>query len=218
MSAPPPPPSHGARRPDDTDERGLPRRPKGAPSGVTRTAEQHERARAFAIAAARSLRDDRCDDVLVLDLKGNSPVTAFFVIGSGTSPRQMRTAGRSVEELGESMDMAPFRHNLREHEPTWVIVDCVDVVVHVFEPETRAFYDLEMLWGDAERVAWDDGKGPGRSPRAEEPDPEEWDAEGAGDDDDEPITEDDIAAGAAIEDSDDDLDDDDGAGGSRGRG
>lgn len=195
-----PTPPNSRRTPQDTDTRGLPRRPEGAPSGVTRSPHQHELAHAFAIAAARSLRDDKCDNIVVLDLKGHSPVTAFFVIGSGTSPRQMRTAGRSVEELGESMDMAAFGHNLREQDPTWVIIDCVDVVVHIFEPETRAFYDLEMLWNDAERIPWDDGKGPSRDPRAEEPDPD------PGYDDDEAITDEDYAAAASIDDS---LDDDD---------
>lgn len=191
------PPQRRHTTPDDTDARGLPKRPAGSSSVVTRTSEQTEQARAFAIAAARSLRDDKCEDIIVLDLKGNSPVTAFFVIASGTSPRQMRTAGRSVEELGEATGMAPFRHNLREHEPTWVIIDCVDVVIHIFEPETRAYYDLEMLWNDAERLSWDDGKGPTRAPRDEDPA-----LDSAMDDDDEAITDEDYAAAAAIPDED----------------
>lgn len=111
-------------------------------------------AMSLAIEAARMLDDDKCEDVLVLDLRGHSQVTDFFVIGSGTSERQMRSAGMHVEEMGEGMGFALHRSNLKDREAKWLVLDFVDVIVHLFEPETRLFYDLEMLWGDVERMEW----------------------------------------------------------------
>lgn len=113
-----------------------------------------DKARAFAIEAARALHDDKCSDVLVLDLRGMSQITDFLVIGSGTSDRQMKSAGEGIAELGEAQGFPPAHHNLREYRADWRVLDLVDVIVHIFEPNTRAFYDLEMMWGDAPKVEW----------------------------------------------------------------
>jgi len=110
--------------------------------------------RVFAIETARLLQDDKCEDVLVLDLRGQSQITDFFVIGTGTSQRQMRSAGQHVEDLANEHGFGVFSTNLSERESSWYIVDMPGVIVHLFESHTRGFYDLEMLWGDAERVDW----------------------------------------------------------------
>ncbi|RIK65830.1 MAG: ribosome silencing factor [Planctomycetota bacterium] len=117
---------------------------------ATRSAEA---ARAFAIEAARLMADDKCEDVVVLDLRGLSPVCDFFVIGTGTSDRQMRAAAAHVEQLGKSQNDPPYGVGGME-EGVWIIVDFVDVVVHFFDDERRRFYDLESLWGDGARVEW----------------------------------------------------------------
>lgn len=82
-----------------------------------------------------------------------SPVTDFFVIATGTSAPQMRTAAKEVGELGEKNNFAPFSTCGLEGE-SWILVDCIDVVFHVFNNESRQFYDLDNLWGDAVRVDW----------------------------------------------------------------
>jgi len=92
--------------------------------------------------------------VVVLDVTGISPVCDFFVIATGTSARQMRTVADEVGELGEQRDFAPLTTTGMEGE-SWMLLDCVDVVVHVFSEEARRFYDLDGLWGDAKRVEWD---------------------------------------------------------------
>jgi ribosome-associated protein len=69
----------------------------------------------------------------------------------------MRTVADEVEELGAKMGFPLFRRDI-DDRTTWVVVDCVDVVVHVFEPNTRAHYDLEMLWADAPRLEWERGR------------------------------------------------------------
>ena len=113
-----------------------------------------EEALAFAIEAARMVRDDKCEDVVLLDVRELSQVSDFIIIGSGTSDRQMHSVLRHVEELGKSKGMPAFRSNADDRS-TWLLVDLVDVVVHVFEPNTRAHYDIEMLWGDAHRIDWE---------------------------------------------------------------
>jgi ribosome-associated protein len=92
--------------------------------------------------------------VVLLDVRALSQVTDFIVIGSGTSERQMRSVLSHVQDLGQERSFGVFRAS-SDDRSTWLLADFVDVVVHVFEPNTRAHYDLEMLWGDADRVTWE---------------------------------------------------------------
>lgn len=108
----------------------------------------------MAVEAARSLADDKCEEVVVLDVRQLSQVYDYMVIGSGTSDRQMKSAIDHVRELGEKAGHGVFRASTDERT-TWCLLDMVDIVVHVFEPNTRAHYDLEMLWGEAERIDWE---------------------------------------------------------------
>ena len=124
-----------------------------AVQGASTTADP-EAARRFAIDAARLLSDDKCDDIMVLDVRELSQVSDFLVVASGTSDRQIRSVQEHVVELGEQRGFPAFGA-AGDEASTWVIADFVDVVVHLFEPNTRAYYDLEMLWGDAPRVVWE---------------------------------------------------------------
>ena len=110
--------------------------------------------RQFAIEAARMLADTRCHNVVVLDVSGVSPVTDFFVLASGTSPRQMKSASDAVEEMGEPLGYRALSR-VGDDSGSWILLDCVDVVVHVFNPDSRLYYDLDGLWGDAKRVKWE---------------------------------------------------------------
>jgi len=107
----------------------------------------------FAIEAARLMSSLHCTDVVVLDLRGLSQVTDIFVIGSGTSNRQMKSVADDIKDLGEEMGINVFRRHT-DAQVTWVVLDFVNVVIHLFEPAVRAYYDLEMLWGDAEKIDW----------------------------------------------------------------
>lgn len=100
------------------------------------------------------LSDDKCEDVLVLDLRGRSQMTDFFIIASGTSDRQLRSAADHVAQSAKKSGIGVYRSNLDEARANWIVLDLVDVVVHVLMPDTRRYYDLEMLWGDAPRVSW----------------------------------------------------------------
>lgn len=123
-------------------------------NGIVRDPARESAARSLAIEIARLLKDDKCTDIVVLDLRGISQATDYFIVASGTSQRQMRSAGLHAEELAREHQAKPISHNLAEKDANWFVLDFVDVVVHIFEPETRAFYDLEMLWGDADHVEW----------------------------------------------------------------
>ena len=130
-------------------------------------------ARRVAVALARVCAENRCRDVAVLDLRGLSPVTDFFVLATGTSTRQMQAvARRAVEAAAALGEKKPFGvegdegGGGTEGNPVsrWILIDYVDVVVHVFSDESRKYYDLELLWGDAPHVNWQRGW----KPRAEE--------------------------------------------------
>ena len=151
-------------KPTDREQAlGVSRTPVEDGHSINVSPEAEEAARQFAMAAAHSLSDDKCEDILVLDLRGRSQVTDFFVIASGTSEVQMRAACQAVMDLGEGQGFNAHTNNLREGDAEWFLIDFVDVVVHVFEPDTRIYYDLEMLWGDAPRLDWDGDGGQSRN-------------------------------------------------------
>ncbi len=93
----------------------------------------------------------KATDVTILSLKGVSDMTDFFVIASGSSDTHVRsTAQRVEEELKREGNRVTHSEGLEQGR--WVILDYVDVVVHVFHPAMRAYYQLERLWGDAATV------------------------------------------------------------------
>ncbi|MFQ5500965.1 MAG: ribosome silencing factor [Phycisphaerae bacterium] len=112
-----------------------------------------EEARRFAIDCARMMEADRCDEIVVLDLRGVSPICDFFVIGNGTSDRQMRAAVDHIKEAAKEQGQRPYSTS-GYREGAWIVVDYVDVIVHLFEAERRAYYDLDSLWGDSPSVEW----------------------------------------------------------------
>ena len=111
----------------------------------------NKQAKEFAVAAAQIARSRRCTDIVVLDLRGLSPATDYFVIATGTSNRQMQTVADEISEAGREQGMPRFGRAGYE-QARWILLDFVDVIVHLFDPEYRQYYDLEMLWGDAERI------------------------------------------------------------------
>lgn len=113
-----------------------------------------EQGRQLAIAVAKLAADTRCTNVVVLDVSSFSPITDFLVLATGTSPRQMRTVADDCIEAAEhksyrAMSTSGYDGN------AWICVDLIDVIVHVFSQEARAFYDLDNLWADAVRVEWE---------------------------------------------------------------
>jgi ribosome-associated protein len=89
-------------------------------------------------------------DVVALDLRGISSATDFFVVASGNSDVQVKAIAEHIsEELRGEGTRASHVEGLKGGR--WVLLDFIDVVVHVFHPQAREFYQLETLWGDAPR-------------------------------------------------------------------
>ena len=99
----------------------------------------------------------------MLDLRGLSGFADFFVLGTGTSGRQMHAVVDILEEHAKSVGRAPFRV-ADSREAHWILSDYVDVVVHLFDAQHRDYYDLANLWGDAPRVSWEPEDGASTSP------------------------------------------------------
>ena len=107
-----------------------------------------------ALLAARAASEKKAENVLVLDLRGLTDAADFFVIGSGTSDVQVRGIAESVIEAGERSGVGTPWHVEGLAAGRWVLLDYIDVVVHVFHHEMRGYYQLERLWGDAPVVVW----------------------------------------------------------------
>jgi ribosome-associated protein len=102
------------------------------------------------VAVAAAL-DKKALDVVALDLRKASAFTDFFVICTGTNLRQVKAIADGVEEALRAKGLKPA---LTEgyNRGDWVLIDYFDFIVHIFSPQTREFYGLERLWGDAKRI------------------------------------------------------------------
>src|SRR6188474_54829 len=101
-----------------------------------------------AIAAAE---DKKAMDLVVLDLRKAAGFTDFFLIASGANARQIRAIADSVMEALAEEGVKPA-HVEGHDRSEWILIDYFDFIVHIFATETRLFYGLERLWGNADRV------------------------------------------------------------------
>ena len=103
---------------------------------------------------ARTAAENKARDVMVLDLRGITPLYDFFVIVSGSSRRQMHTIADEIDRLMRAE--GEERLSIQGYENSkWIIQDYGDILVHVFDPDTRVYYALEDLWADAPRIDWE---------------------------------------------------------------
>jgi ribosome-associated protein len=123
-----------------------------------KTAANESRERA--IAAARTAASKLAADIVILDVRNLIVITDYFVIATGGTQRQVRTIVEAVEKALRDAGERPIRRE-GESEGRWVLLDYVDIVVHVFAQEERDYYDLERLWRDAPTLEWEEE--PGRS-------------------------------------------------------
>ena len=102
-------------------------------------------------AAVRAAHDKQVKDLVVLDLRKAAGFTDYFVICSGTNSRQIRAIADAVMESLAALGVKPAHIEGYEHSE-WILLDYFDFIVHIFAQETRVFYGLERLWGNAERI------------------------------------------------------------------
>lgn len=115
-----------------------------------------ERSVELARAAADALHAKNGTDIALLDVEESFFLTDIFVIATGSSLTNVQALADHVEErLKGSYDLKPLRVEGRA-EGEWVLVDFGDIIVHIFQEEPREFYSLERLWGDADRIIWEE--------------------------------------------------------------
>ena len=104
-----------------------------------------------AVRAARSALAKKATDVVILDLRKVTEFTDYFVLASAANQRQMVAIADAVMETLREQGLRPA-HIEGYPKQEWILLDYSDFVVHLFTPRTRAFYDLERLWGGASRI------------------------------------------------------------------
>jgi ribosome-associated protein len=130
------------------------------PKAAARPAPRRRAGRATRVTArkvAGYARDKKAADVMVMDLRKVTDVTSFFVLCTGESGPQVRAIADNVLEEARKAGIEVY--HVEGYEPQrWVLIDMIDIVVHVFQPEVRRYYQLERLWGDApiERIEDED--------------------------------------------------------------
>ncbi len=102
--------------------------------------------------AISACQEKKAEEITVLELEKNSGAfTDYFVVCSGTNPRQIQAISDEVEERLEKAGLRPT-HVEGYNQAEWVLLDYVDFVVHVFSEKARKYYDLERLWKSAKRL------------------------------------------------------------------
>ncbi len=95
--------------------------------------------------------DKKCEDILLLDVSQRTVIADFFVIGTAKNRRQLRAVAEGIAKDAASAGRKP-RHVEGSGGDRWVLLDLGDVVIHIFDADSRTHYDLESLWADAIRV------------------------------------------------------------------
>lgn len=120
------------------------------------------RARELAVAAAEAAADKLADDIVAFDVGDQLVITDVFVLCSAPNDRQVRAIVDAVEERLRSLGAKPVRRE-GEREGRWVLLDYLDVIVHVQHAEERVYYSLERIWKDCPVVELPEGV---RAPRS----------------------------------------------------
>ena len=105
--------------------------------------------------ACRALDEKKGKDIKVIDIHEVSVIADYFVIANGTSSTQVKSLADEVEyQIGEKQGIKPANIEGRG-QGNWVLLDYENVIVHVFNPQTREFYNLEKLWAECEKVEFE---------------------------------------------------------------
>ena len=113
-----------------------------------------------ALIAARVAAENRGRDIVILDLRELTRMFDFFVLVSGASRRQLHAISEEIDRVLQK-ELGDRRMGIEGYEESrWILLDYGDVVIHMFEPETRAYYAIEDLWGQAKRVPLESDSSP----------------------------------------------------------
>ena len=121
----------------------------GSPASIE---DRHHRSLQLALAAARTAEENLGTEIVVLDMRELSPMFDYFVIATGRSRRQLHAISEEIDHTLED-DLGDQRMGIEGYrESQWILLDYGSVVVHLFSPEMRDYYDLENLWAAAQRI------------------------------------------------------------------
>ena len=116
---------------------------------------------AIALAAAQAASDKKAENIRILDLRKVSSFADYFVICTGTSEPHLKAIGSEIrEKLRDNLGLTAHSDGFPASQ--WVVLDYHGVIIHIFQPDKRDFYDLESLWRDAPRVPFEDKGAPVR--------------------------------------------------------
>jgi ribosome-associated protein len=116
-------------------------------------ASSENRSLQLALAAARAAEENRGRDIVVLDMHELTPIFDYFVLATGSSRRQLHAMSEEIDHALEE-GLGDKRMGIEGYQDSrWILLDYGDVVVHLFDDETRDYYALEQLWTGAKRVA-----------------------------------------------------------------
>ena len=111
-----------------------------------------DRSLQLALAAARAAEENRGRDVVVLDLRQQTPIFDYFVIATGTSRRQLHAMSDQIDHVLED-DLNDQRLSIEGYRDSrWILLDFGSVVIHLFDEETRQYYALEDLWAEGTKL------------------------------------------------------------------
>ena len=113
-----------------------------------RGGKRHIEAAELCDRARHALEEKKAQDLVLLDVRKLSSVTDYFLIATGTSAPHLKALTEEVEVPLKKAGVKRFSHS-GTPESGWVVIDYVDVVIHIFSAEARRYYDLEKLWSDA---------------------------------------------------------------------
>ncbi len=99
-----------------------------------------------------AIADKKGEDIVLMDMRGHALFADYFVICSGTSDRQLKAITDAIVQAARKQFRAHVRHVEGEAQSGWVLMDMDDVIVHIFTPSQRRFYNLEGLWKEAQII------------------------------------------------------------------
>lgn len=128
-------------------------------SPATQTRQEHSRSLERAQAAARIADLNRARDIKIIDLRHLTSVFDYFVLATGSSRRQLHAVAEEIDQVLRK-EYGDKRLGLEGYSDSrWILLDFGDVVIHLFDDETRQYYDLENLWAGAKRVPFEPSAG-----------------------------------------------------------
>jgi len=125
---------------------------------TSKNVRENARGHDLAIAIARIIEETRGKDIRVLDLRSVTDVFDYFVIATGSSRRQMHSVSDEIERIVKA-EWGDEKRGIEGYdESRWIVLDYGDVIVQLFDVDSRQYWDLEQLWGDAKRVELPQGE------------------------------------------------------------